>query len=174
MTENTRPLNYTAITTVALRATSGFATCLAARSPDHRHRGRKRKSPDGGAGSVGNDPLSLKAASNVFSDMAITNAEATQSEQPPERSERIDLRALGAAQLPEAAATVEATIVGDVESTATIRLTLVETTWVVDVVLATGDLESVYDEAGPVPKPSTVPDWLAAACSELGLEEVTL
>lgn len=167
MTENTRPQNYTVDKTVSdstmSDVLSGLGVPTRPVSGDPMH-----------IGHIGQPRAGLKAALNVFSDMAITNAEATQSEQPPERSERIDLRALGAAQLPEAAATVEATIVGDVESTATIRLTLVETTWVVDVVLATGDLESVYDEAGPVPKPATVPDWLAATCSELGLEEVSV
>lgn len=111
--------------------------------------------------------------SNKSDTMSVTESEVQTTEQLTETTHRVNLRELGA-DLPTAAATCKVTIVGDVESTAEVRLELVDTTWIVDVALATGELEAVYDAHGMVPKPETVPEWLHAACNVVGVSEVTL
>lgn len=110
--------------------------------------------------------------------MAVTESETYTQDQLTETSHRIDLRELGEggpltvghSPVPDC----EVTIVGNVESTAEVRVELVETTWVIAVALRTGELEGVYDEAGPATKPATVPDWLVAVCQAVGVDEVTL
>lgn len=170
MKQNARPLNYTAVKTVARDVTSAFLSGSAA-IPIQWGAGENRPTASGGTGGTTPEPALVVA--NVHSDMAITESE-TQTDTPTETTHRIDLRELGADRLPNAAARCAVTVVGDVTSTAEVRCEIVETTWVVDVALRTGELTGVYDEHGPTTKPTTVPDWLAAVCEAVGVDEVTL
>ncbi|WP_226043317.1 hypothetical protein [Natrinema sp. DC36] len=110
--------------------------------------------------------------------MSLTESETQQTDTPTETTHRIDLRELGdSGQLTVDHSPVpdcEVTIRGDVTSTGEVRVTLCETTWVVDVALRSGELEGVYDDAGPTSKPAIVPDWLEAVCECVGVEEVAL
>ncbi|PCR88672.1 hypothetical protein [Natrinema ejinorense] len=103
--------------------------------------------------------------------MAVTEPD---TDDPTEQIHHIDLRDLGAERLPEAVATCEVTVVGDVDASAQLQIEIVDTTWVVDVVLATGELEGVYDSEGPTSKPETMPDWLEPVCQTVGVTEVAL
>lgn len=115
---------------------------------------------------------------DVHDTMAITESDTQTTDTPTESTHTVDLRELGrdgplsCDHSPTPLCSV--TIVGDVESTAEVRLELAGTTWVVAVALRTGELESVYDDAGPVPKPETVPDWVAAVCDAVGIDEVSV
>lgn len=170
MIDAPRPLNYTAVKTVARDETIRFSL-----SPLSRVALENRPTAEGGTG--GSYPPQLKGARTVHTSMSLTESR-TQTDTPTETTHRIDLRELGDdgpltvghSPVPHCAVTIR----GDVESTGEVRVELCETTWVVDVALHTGELEGVYDDAGPATKPAVVPDWLEAVCECVGVDEVAL
>lgn len=143
-------------------------------SSDFRNRGHSGASSRethaccviGWSDNIGSVAGSVKSPSDVADGMAVSNSETTR------QTRTVALADLGL-EVPDVS-TCEVTLVGDVTDRFELVLERPQLTIVASGAIRCAEIESVYDDDGPVARPTEVPAWVERVADRFGIEEVTL